>query len=191
MEYFPAGTLADIIQTRLTARQALSLLAQAAAGLREIHHHGIIHRDVKPANLMARNDGTIALVDFGIAKRLGDDMARTVHGEVFGTPYYISPEQTEARPATARSDLYSLGIIFYEMLLCQRPFEAAGVAEVLALHTSAPRPRLPQHLSEYQVLLDGMLAVDPEARIASADALLHSIDDVWTRQAVRALQSGT
>ncbi len=91
---------------------------------------------------------------------------------------------------TARSDLYSLGIIFYEMLLRRRPFEAEGVAEVLALHTSAPRPRLPQPLSEYQPLLDGMLAVDPEQRYPSADALLHSIDDVWTRQAVRALQSG-
>jgi class 3 adenylate cyclase len=189
MEYFPGGTLADIILSGLTARQALSLLAQAAAGLREIHNHGIIHRDVKPANLMARSDGTIALVDFGIAKRLGHDPSGTLHGEVFGTPYYISPEQTEALPVTARSDLYSLGIIFYEMLMRRRPFEGDGVAEVLALHTKAPRPRLPQHLSECQQLLDGMLAVDPEQRFPSADALLHSIDDVWTRQAVRALQS--
>jgi class 3 adenylate cyclase len=190
MEYFPGGTLADIIETRLTPRQALSLLAQAAAGLREIHNRGIIHRDVKPANLMARADGTIALVDFGIAKRLGEDMGRTLHGEVFGTPYYISPEQTEARPATARSDLYSLGVIFYEMLLRRRPFEADGVAEVLAMHAKAPRPRLPQHLSDYQELLDGVLAVDPADRFADADALLHSIDEAWTRQAVRAMQSG-
>jgi serine/threonine-protein kinase PpkA len=190
MEYFPGGTLADIIETRLSARQALSLLAQAAAGLREIHNHGIVHRDVKPANLMARTDGTIALVDFGIAKRLGEDLGRTMHGEVFGTPYYISPEQTEAQPATARSDLYALGVIFYEMLLRRRPFEADGVAEVLALHTRAPRPVLPQHLSECQGLLDGMLAVDPKDRYASADALLHAIDEVWTRQAVRAMQSG-
>jgi serine/threonine-protein kinase PpkA len=190
MEYFPGGTLADILLGGLTARQALSLLAQAAAGLREIHNHGIIHRDVKPANLMARADGTIALVDFGIAKRLGTDLGGTLHGEVFGTPYYISPEQTEARPATARSDLYSLGVIFYEMLMRRRPFEAESVAEVLALHTRAARPRLPQPLSAYQGLLDGMLAVDPGQRFASADALLHSIDEAWTRQAVRALQSG-
>jgi serine/threonine-protein kinase PpkA len=190
MEYFPGGTLADIILGGLTARQGLSLLAQAAAGLREIHNHGIIHRDVKPANLMARADGTIALVDFGIAKRLGTDLGGTLHGEVFGTPYYISPEQTQARAATARSDLYSLGVIFYEMLMRRRPFEAESVAEVLALHAKAPRPRLPQHLAPYQALLDGMLAVDAAQRFASADALLHSIDDVWTRQAVRALQSG-
>jgi serine/threonine-protein kinase PpkA len=190
MEHFSGGTLADIILGGLTPRQALSLLAQAAAGLREIHNHGIIHRDVKPANLMARADGTIALVDFGIAKRLGQNLGGTLHGEIFGTPYYISPEQTVAKPATARSDLYSLGVIFYEMLLRRRPFEADSVADVLALHTSAPRPGLPQHLSEFQGLLDGMLAVDPSERFASADALLHTIDDVWTRQAVRALQSG-
>jgi serine/threonine-protein kinase PpkA len=191
MEYFPAGTLAQIIEGGLTARQALSLLAQAAAGLREIHNRGIVHRDVKPANLMARGDGTIALVDFGIAKQLGENLGRTLHGEVFGTPYYISPEQTQAMPATARSDLYSLGIIFYEMLLRRRPFEAGSVTEVLALHTSAPRPRLPKDLSDYQKLLDGMLAVDSDKRFASADALLQGIDDVWTRQAVRALQGGT
>ncbi|HEY6864586.1 MAG TPA: protein kinase, partial [Burkholderiales bacterium] len=190
MEYFPGGTLSDIILRGLTPRQALSLLAQAAAGLREIHNHGIVHRDVKPANLMARADGTIALVDFGIAKRLGQNAGSTLHGEVFGTPYYISPEQTEARPVTARSDLYSLGVIFHEMLTRRRPFEADGVAEVLALHTRAPRPKLPQQLAEYQDLLDRMLAVDPERRYPSADALLHAIDEVWTRQAVRVMQSG-
>ncbi len=190
MEYFPGGTLADIILRGLTPRQALSLLAQAAAGLREIHNHGIVHRDVKPANLMARADGTIALVDFGIAKRLGQNAGGTLHGEVFGTPYYISPEQTEARPVTERSDIYSLGVIFYEMLTSRRPFDGEGIAEVLALHTSAPRPQLPQTLAEYQALLDGMLAVAPERRFPGADALLHAIDEVWTRQAVRVMQSG-
>jgi class 3 adenylate cyclase len=190
MEYFPGGTLSDIIRRGLTPRQALSLLAQAAAGLREIHHHGIVHRDVKPANLMARADGTIALVDFGIAKRLGQSAGGTLHGEVFGTPYYISPEQTEARAVTARSDIYSLGVIFHEMLTRRRPFEAEGVAEVLALHTRAPRPKLPQPLAEYQDLLDRMLAVDPERRYPSADALLHAIDEVWTREAVRVMRSG-
>jgi len=139
---------------------------------------------------MARADGTIALVDFGIAKRLGQNAGGTLHGEVFGTPYYISPEQTEARAVTARSDIYSLGVIFHEMLTRRRPFEAEGVAEVLALHTRAPRPKLPQPLAEYQDLLDRMLAVDPERRYPSADALLHAIDEVWTREAVRVMRSG-
>jgi serine/threonine protein kinase len=189
MEYFPSGTLAEIIMGGLTGRQALSLLAQAASGLREIHSRGIIHRDVKPANLMARADGTIALVDFGIAKRLGEDKARTRHGELFGTPYYVSPEQIDGRPATAQSDLYALGIIFHEMLLRQRPFEADRVSELVTLHATAPRPRLPQDLAEYQRLLDGMLAIDPLERYQGADALLEGIDEVWTRQALRALQS--
>ena len=189
MEHFPGGTLADIIAAGLTERQALSLLAQAAAGLREIHRRGIIHRDVKPANLMARSDGTIALVDFGIAKRLGEDCGRTRHGELFGTPYYVSPEQIDGRPATAQSDLYSLGIIFYEMLMRERPFEANCVSELAVLHTSAPRPILPQRLSGYQPLVNGLLAVDPRERYASTDALLEGIDQTWTEQALKVMRS--
>jgi class 3 adenylate cyclase len=187
MEYFPGGTLTGIIGGGLSARQALSLLAQAAAGLHEIHTRGIVHRDVKPANLMARADGTIALADFGIAKRLGEDMERTHHGEVVGTPYYISPEQIRGEAATAQSDIYALGVMFHEMLLRRRPFEADGVAELMRLHATASRPKLPEHLAEYQALLDGMLAIDPRTRFESADALLHAIDEVWTKQALRAM----
>jgi class 3 adenylate cyclase len=189
MEYFPGGTLAGIIAEGLTARQGLSLLAQAGAGLREIHGRGIVHRDVKPANLMARADGTIALADFGIAKHLGEDLERTHQGEVFGTPYYISPEQIRGEPATAQSDIYALGVMFHEMLLRRRPFEAEGVADLMRLHTTAERPRLPEQLADYQALLDGMLAIDPRERFASADALLHAIDEVWTRQALRTMRS--
>ena len=188
MEYFPRGSLTDLLAAGLSARQALSLLAQAASALREIHSRGILHRDVKPANLMVRSDGSIALADFGIAKRLGEGFDRTRHGELYGTPYYISPEQIEGVRATAQSDIYSLGIIFYEMLTRERPFDAESVSELIALHIKAPRPRLPENLAEYQGLLDRMLAVDPRARYKNADELLEAIDEVWTRQALRAMQ---
>ena len=188
MEHFPGGSLSELIATGLTGRQSLSLLAQAASALREIHNRGILHRDIKPANLMARTDGTIALVDFGIAKRLGDDLGRTRHGELYGTPYYVSPEQIEGNPATAQSDIYALGIIFYEMLMRKRPFDADSVSELIALHVQAPRPKLPITLAEYQTLLDGMLAVDPRERFKSAEGLLEGIDEVWTQQALRALK---
>jgi len=188
MEYFPGGTLAEIIAGGLTGRQAVSLLAQAANALREIHNHGIIHRDIKPGNLMARADGSIALADFGIAKRLGDDFGRTRQGELYGTPYYISPEQIETSPATAQSDIYSLGIIFYEMLTSKRPFEAESVSELIALHVNAARPKLPEALADYQDLLNRMLAVAPRDRYKSADELLEAIDELWTRQAMRALK---
>jgi class 3 adenylate cyclase/tRNA A-37 threonylcarbamoyl transferase component Bud32 len=191
MEYFPDGSLAEVIPKGLSARQALSLLAQAASALREIHNRGIIHRDIKPGNLMARADGSIVLADFGIAKRLGDDLGHTRHGELYGTPYYVSPEQIEGRPATVQSDIYSLGIIFHEMLTGQRPFDADSVSGLIALHVSAPRPKLPEALAEHQGLLDRMVAVDPGSRCGNADELLEAIDEVWTQQALRALKQGS
>jgi len=191
MEYFPNGSLAEIIPNGLSGRQALSLLAQAAGALREVHSRGIIHRDIKPGNLMARADGSIVLADFGIAKRLGEDKGRTRQGELYGTPYYVSPEQIEGSPASLQSDIYALGIIFYEMLTRQRPFDAESVSGLIALHVSAPRPKLPDGLAEYQGLLDRMIAVDPRNRFKRADDVLEAIDEVWTQQALRALKRGS
>ncbi len=186
MEYFTGGSLKDVIASGLTPRQALSLLAQASAALAEIHRLGIVHRDVKPANMMLRADGTMVLADFGIAKRTQGSMERTVHGEFFGTPYYISPEQANGHKATERSDIYSLGIIFYEMLMNRRPFEGNSIVELISQHVHAPVPRLPEALLDYQVLLDGMLAKDPAERLQSADEVLAVIDRVWTQIALRA-----
>ena len=191
MEYFPNGSLAEIIPRGLSGRQALSLLAQAAGALREVHSRGIIHRDIKPGNLMARADGSIVLADFGIAKRLGEDKGRTRQGELYGTPYYVSPEQIEGSPATLQSDIYALGIIFYEMLTRQRPFDAESVSGLIALHVSAPRPKLPDGLAEYQGLLDRLIAVDPRNRFKRADEVLEAIDEVWTQHALRALKRGS
>ena len=188
MEYFPNGSLVEVIRQGLSGRQALSLLAQAASALREVHSRGIIHRDIKPGNLMARADGSIVLADFGIAKRLDDDLARTRQGELYGTPYYVSPEQIEGNPATVQSDIYSLGIIFHEMLTGQRPFEAESVSGLIALHVSAPRPKLPEALAEYQGILDRMIAVDPSNRYKSAEELIEGIDQAWTSHALRALK---
>jgi serine/threonine protein kinase len=188
MEYFPNGSLAEVIPQGLSGRQALSLLAQAASALREVHSRGIIHRDIKPGNLMARADGSIVLADFGIAKRLGEDKGRTRQGELYGTPYYVSPEQIEGGPATVQSDIYSLGIIFHEMLTGQRPFDAESVSGLIALHVNAPRPKLPDAFAEYQGLLDRMIVVAPRNRYKNADELLEAIDDVWTQQALRALK---
>jgi class 3 adenylate cyclase len=186
MEYFTGGSLKDVIAQGLTPRQSLSLLAQAAAALAEIHRLGIVHRDVKPANMMLRADGTMVLADFGIAKRTEGSMDRTVHGEFFGTPYYISPEQANGKPATERSDIYSLGIIFYEMLMNERPYRGDSIVEVISQHVNAAVPRLPQSLDDYQVLLDGMMAKDPAERLQNADEVLAVIDRVWTQIALRA-----
>ncbi len=186
MEYFTGGSLKDVIAQGLTPRQALSLLAQAAAALAEIHRLGIVHRDVKPANMMLRADGTMVLADFGIAKRTEGSMDKTVHGEFFGTPYYISPEQANGKPATERSDIYSLGIIFHEMLLNRRPYIGESIVDLVAQHVNAPIPRLPKELDDYQALLDGMMAKNPAERLQNADEVLAAIDRVWTQIALRA-----
>jgi len=185
MEYFTGGSLKDVIAGGLSPRQSLSLLAQATAALAEIHRLGIVHRDVKPGNMMLRGDGTVVLADFGIAKRSVGAMERTAHGEFFGTPYYISPEQANGKAATERSDIYSLGIIFFEMLMNERPYVGDSIVELVWQHMNAPVPRLPQALDDYQVLLDGMMAKDPADRLQNADAVLEVIDKVWTQIALR------
>ena len=121
MEYFPAGNLNQVVSGPVSSRQALSLLAQAASALAEIHRNGIVHRDVKPGNFMVRENGVIALADFGVAKNLSSDATKTQAGVSFGSPYYLSPEQAMGNTTDQRSDLYSLGVIFYEMLTGHRP----------------------------------------------------------------------
>jgi serine/threonine protein kinase len=135
---------------------------------------------------MLRADGTMVLADFGIAKRATGDMDRTMHGEFFGTPYYISPEQANGKPASERSDIYSLGIIFYEMLMNRRPYEGNSIVELISQHVNAPIPRLPEALTDYQVLVDRMLAKNPVERLQNADEVLAVIDRVWTQVALRA-----
>jgi serine/threonine-protein kinase PpkA len=186
MEYLPKGSLSDVIGKGLDARQALSILAQLAGGLAEMHSRGIIHRDLKPANIMVRDDGTMAIADFGIAKKLESGAQITRHGELFGTPYYLAPELIEAQPASERSDLYSLGIIFYEMLVGKKPFDAPAISELIAQHLRAPVPRLPAALAEFQPLIDKMLAKNPSHRYANAQQLLEDIDTLWSARAMRA-----
>ena len=186
MEYLGGGSLRELIGRGLSPRQALSLLSQAASGLAEIHQCGVVHRDIKPANLMLREEGVLVLTDFGVAKRLDGSAGQTLHGEILGTPYYISPEQAQGHAVAPCTDLYSLGVIFYEMLTGRRPFAGGTILEILSQHVSAPVPRLPGTLAVYQPLIDGMLAKRIEDRLESAEAVLAEIDAVWTQNALQA-----
>ncbi len=189
MEYFNGGTLSDLIRAGLTPRETMSLLAQAAGALREIHRRGIIHRDIKPANMMVRADGTIGLVDFGVARKTNPtNLEMTQHGVVFGTPYYLSPEQASGVPAVEGSDIYSLGIIFYEMLTQKRPYNDDNMIDILNQHINSPVPSLPDELSGYQELLNRMMAKKLSERFASADAVLDAIDALWTKIAIATAQ---
>ncbi|MDH3547063.1 MAG: serine/threonine protein kinase, partial [Gammaproteobacteria bacterium] len=168
MEYLDGGDLKQRIAEGITERNAVSYLKQIASALAEIHGVGILHRDLKPGNIMLRKDESIALIDFGLAKRLRLRMEMTDEGEIFGTPYYMSPEQGHGNGVDHRSDIYSLGVIFYEMLTGEKPFRAGSAMAIIYQHARAPIPLLPTRVSQYQALLNMMLAKQPEDRLQSA-----------------------
>jgi hypothetical protein len=178
MEYFPRGDLRSVIARGVDGGEALSYLGQMAAALEVVHAVGVLHRDLKPGNIMLRADGSVALIDFGLAKHVQVDAEITATGEIFGTPYYMSPEQGHGQPLDERSDLYSLGVIFYEMLTRQKPYVAQSPMGVIYMHANAPIPLLPESLRKYQQLLNKLLAKDPMHRLASASALLAKIEEL-------------
>jgi serine/threonine protein kinase len=135
---------------------------------------GVLHRDLKPANIMLRNDGSLCLIDFGLAKAHASETELTGAHEIFGTPYYMSPEQGHAEAIDARSDLYSLGVIFYEMLTGQKPFRGGSAMEVIYKHRRAQFPGLAPQLVDYESILRRLLAKSPADRFQSARELLEA-----------------
>lgn len=174
MEYFPCGDLRDRLRNPLSTEESLYYLRSIAAALRGIHVFGVLHRDLKPANVMLREDNSPVLIDFGLARRAVDD-GMTGIGTVLGSPYYISPEQAQGQRVDARTDLYSLGVIFYEMLMGQKPYQGRSALEIMRQHAGAPIPRLPGKLADQQPLLDRLMAKDVNARFASAEELLSEL----------------
>lgn len=169
MEYLDGGDLRRRISLGITEADAVKYLRQLAGALAKVHAVDILHRDLKPGNIMLRSDDSIALIDFGLAKRMRLRMEITDNGEIFGTPYYMSPEQGHAEEVDRRSDIYSLGVIFYEMLTNTKPFRADTAMGILYLHAQAPVPLLPPRLGKYQALINMMLAKRPEDRLQLVD----------------------
>jgi eukaryotic-like serine/threonine-protein kinase len=176
MEFFPTGDLRARMRRGIVPLDAVRILRQMAAALAAIHAAGVLHRDLKPGNVMLRADGSIALIDFGLAKQLTLDAEITATGEIFGTPYYMSPEQGHGRDVDARSDVYSLGVIFYEMLTGKKPFLAPSPMAVIYKHSHAPIPRLPEDLAHLQPLLDKLLGKEPQDRYQSAAEICAATD---------------
>jgi DNA-binding response OmpR family regulator len=172
MEYFPCGDLRDRLRNPLSVDESLYYLRAIAEALRVIHVFGILHRDLKPANVMLREDNSPVLIDFGLARRSMDDAGTTGVGQVLGSPYYISPEQSQGQRVDARTDLYSLGVMFYEMLTGQRPYGGRSAVAIMEQHTTSPVPALPSPAAMQQPLLDRLMAKQQNARYASADELL-------------------
>ena len=173
MEYVEGDALSRTLSRvgRLTPARTMALVAQAADALQAAHANGIVHRDVKPGNLLVRPNGTLVLTDFGIARSALVGQL-TVAGSVLGTASYISPEQASGAVATAASDVYALGVVAYQCLSGHRPFDGATPIEIAMKHVrDTPRP-LPSDIPPpVRAIVDRALAKDPGARWPSASAM--------------------
>jgi DNA-binding NarL/FixJ family response regulator/tRNA A-37 threonylcarbamoyl transferase component Bud32 len=172
MEFFDGGDLNKRLDNKaLPPEEALQIFRELMFALGDIHEQGILHRDLKPQNLMFRADGSLAIVDFGVAKHV-DSVDRTNKGEILGTPRYMSPEQVQGRALDLRTDIYSAGVLLYQMMLGAHLFEGDTAVEVALHHLNTPPPALPETLSAYQHLFDKLLEKDRDARFRNADEVI-------------------
>jgi serine/threonine-protein kinase PpkA len=175
MEYFAGGELRGQMDQALPPAQALDYLAQICEALVALHARGIVHRDLKPDNILLREDGALVLADFGIAKDLTRTLSQTRHGEALGTPFYLSPEQAVGGKVDQRSDLYSLGVMFYEMLTGRKAYTAEDAPALLHKHVHDPVPQLPVDLALFQPLLERLMAKRQEERFATSKEALKAL----------------
>ncbi len=175
MELFTRGNLMQRIATGVRQEDAPVYMWNIARGLAVIHGVGILHRDLKPDNIMFRSDDSMAIADFGISKRVVEPTLMTTMGKVLGTPHYMSPEQGQGQEVDERSDLYALGVILFELLTGRPPFHAAHPVALIHEHVTAPVPRMPGAAARLQPVVDRLLAKDPGARFPNADALAQAL----------------
>ncbi|NJN46336.1 MAG: serine/threonine protein kinase, partial [Candidatus Competibacteraceae bacterium] len=178
MEYLAGGTLEDRIDQGLPLADTLEIIKSMASALGYAHAKGFIHRDVKPLNIMFRREGTPVLTDFGIAKFMEGSTQLTAPGIALGSLRYMSPEQVRGFEIDARSDLYSLGIVFYKMLTGRLPYEAEDPMVVAVMHSTAPLPVLSPELAKFQPVLDKLLAKEVDDRFQNAGQIVDAINRI-------------
>jgi serine/threonine protein kinase len=176
MQWIKGGTLADVLSERapMPPVEVLGIASKLASALAEAHNRHVLHRDIKPGNILIDDHGEPYLADFGLARLIGEH-GLTRHGVFVGTPHYASPEQVTLEPLDERSDIYALGLVIFEMATGRRPFEADTVAEVLAMQRSATPPDpasiAPAIPGELAALTLRCLAKEPAHRVVGAREL--------------------
>ena len=178
IEYLTGGTLTDRINLGLSFDSAIQIARAIANALGYAHERGIVHRDVKPSNIMFRHDGTPVLTDFGVARVLESKTAYTMEGLTVGSPGYMSPEQAMGESATSQSDLYSLGVVIYEMLVGQRLYQAENPISVAMKHVNEPIPKLPKQYAYLQPVLNRLLAKKSADRYKNTHEFLKALDAI-------------
>src|SRR5437870_4026900 len=179
MEYVRGYTLAELLEEapdhRMASRAAMGLSRQICRGLEAAHEQGVVHRDIKPQNVLIDHKGEVKLMDFGIARMAEAHEGMTQAGLIVGTPHYMSPEQVRGDNLDARSDVYSMGVMIYETLAGRRPFESSSLTGVLTAHiTEKPKPPAelrPEIPSQLNAIIMRCLEKDPKARFANAGDL--------------------
>ena len=178
LEYFPCGSLRDRLKNPVSEADAVNYARQIGEALQVLHAALVVHRDLKPSNLMLTDDNRVILIDFGSAsmRLAASDLSRS--DLCTGTPYYVCPEQIDNRDPDGRGDLYSLGIVMYEMLVGALPYTGSNLVEIFTAHRAAPVPRLPQRVLRYQPIIDRLLAKNPADRYPTASLFLEDLSAV-------------
>lgn len=180
MEYLK-DTLRDRMELEnrpITLRASLDIIRKVSKALGYAHNRGIIHRDIKPENIMFRNSENPVLVDFGLAKISGSAENLTRSGVTVGTPDYMSPEQIQGLPLDPASDIYSLGVVLYELLVGYVPYRASNYISLARKHLNKKVPKLPRRLKQIQPLLNRMMAKDKQKRCNRVEEIIRILDKI-------------
>ncbi len=176
MDYLPGAPLQDRLERGIATPEAIRIVREMASALDYAHERGYIHRDIKPDNILFRDDGSAVLCDFGIAKALKGNIKMTNIGSVLGTPHYMSPEQAQGKEIDGRADIYSLGVVFYEMLSGQVPFGGDDPVSVAVKHMSSPIPKLPAAQKAFQPIIEKMMAKRTSERYQTGREVIEALN---------------